>query len=221
MMSRSVRWLLAPVLLIAVTGCGVVAASEQSAGQSASINVSLRTVPTIRSVTISPGRASFSHCSGGDSAANTRSTAGKLGFPNGTCWVGSSVAGSYPIAITNTGIGSDIDISGSSANPADGGDIWNLCNAGGHGAVSCSGGENKPGPDQYKVLNFSAWGTVPGGISGMPRCDLVFGPGDSCRAVEGMTVTEGLELIGPQWSSDTSTQWTVTITWTPVPGPQS
>jgi hypothetical protein len=122
--------------------------------------------------------------------------------------------------ITNTGIGSDIDISGSSAAPADGGNSWNLCNAGGHGAAACAGDESKPGPDQYQVLNFSSWGTVPGGISGTPRCDRVFGPGDNCRAVEGMVVTEGLELIGPQWSSDTSTKWTVTITWTPVPGPQ-
>jgi hypothetical protein len=36
-----------------------------------------------------------------------------------------------------------------------------------------------------------------------------------------MAVTEGLELIGPQWSSDTSVNWTVTITWTPVPGRQN
>jgi hypothetical protein len=220
MMSRSVRWLLVPLALTAVTGCGAIGAPAQTAGQSASINLSLTTVPTIRSVTISPGRANFTHCAGGDSGANTRSTAGKLGFPNGKCWVGSSVAGSYPIVITNTGIGSDIDISGSSAAPADGGNSWNLCNAGGHGAAACAGDESKPGPDQYQVLNFSSWGTVPGGISGTPRCDRVFGPGDNCRAVEGMVVTEGLELIGPQWSSDTSTKWTVTITWTPVPGPQ-
>ena len=220
-MSRSLRWLLLPLLLTAVTGCGVMAAPQQATGRSGSLSVSLTTVPTIRSVTISPGRASFTRCSGGDGGANTRSTLGKLGFPNGECWVGSSASGSYPITVTNSGIGSDIDISGSSANPADGGSTWTLCSSGSDGAVACTGHESRPGPDQYQVLNFSAWGTRRAGIGGTPRCDRIFGPGGSCWAVEGMVVAEGLELIGPQWSSDTSTKWSVTITWTPVPGRQN
>jgi len=221
-MSGSARWLLVPVLVTALAGCSTVAAPpQQAAGQSGSINVSLTTVPTIRSVTISPGQARFTACTGGDGGANTRSTSGRLGFPNGRCWVGSNVAGSYPIIVTNTGIGSDIEISGSNADPADGGDTWNLCNAGGNAAIACTGNDGKPGPDQYQVLNFSAWGTRAGGIGGTPRCDRIFGPGGSCWAVEGMVVAEGLELIGPRWSSDTSTKWTVTITWTPVPGRQN
>jgi hypothetical protein len=221
-MSRSVRFLLVPlVLMAALAGCGTAAATQQATGRSGSISLSLTTVPTVRSVTISPGQASFTHCTGGDGGANTRSTSRRLGFPNGSCWVGSSVSGSYPITVENTGIGSNILISGSSADPADGGDIWNLCSAGGAGKVSCTGDGSKPGPDQYQVLNFSSWGTWHRGISGTPRCDQVFGPGGSCWAVQGMVVTEGLELIGPQWSSDTSTNWTVTITWTPVPGRQN
>jgi hypothetical protein len=221
-MSRSARLLLVPLLLLAaVAGCGTVAAPEQAAGQSGILSVSLATVPTIRSVTISPGRTSFAHCTGGDGGANTRSTSGRLGFPNGSCWVGSNVSGSYPITVENTGIGSNIDVSGSSADPLDGGNSWILCGTGGDGAVSCTGDGNKPGPDQYQVRNFSAWGTRNGGISATPRCDRVFGPAGNCWAVQGMVVTEGLELIGPQWSSDTSTKWTVTITWTPVPGRQN
>jgi hypothetical protein len=221
-MSRSVRWLLIPVLLTVVAGCGTAAAEpQQAAGQAGTISVSLTTVPTIRAVTISPGRASFTHCGGGDGGANTRSTFGKLGFPNGTCWVGSNSSGSYPITVTNKGIGSDIEISGSTAVPLGGGDSWNLCNARGTGAVECTSRHSKPGPDQYQVLNFSVWGTVRGGISSIPRCDRVFGPSGNCWAVHGMAVTEGLELIGPQWSSNISQSWTVTITWTPVPGRQN
>jgi len=217
------RWLVAPLLLVAVAGCGSLAAAapQQAAGRAGSINLSLTTVPTIRSVTISPGGASFTHCTGGDGGASTRSTAGQLGFPNGRCWVGSNVSGSYPITVTNTGIGWDVYISGSSAEPFDGGDTWALCNAAGRAAVACSGKSRKPGPDQYEVVNFSTWGTLTGGISHTARCDRIFGPGDSCWAVQGMFVTEGLELIGPQWSSDTSTKWTLTITWTPVPGRQN
>jgi hypothetical protein len=221
-MPRSTRWLLVPLLLPAVVACGSMAGTPQQAvGRAGSISLSLTTVPTIRSVTISPGRASFSHCTGGDGGASTRSTSGQLGFPNGTCWVGSNISGSYPITVTNTGIGSDIDISGSSAEPLDGGDSWILCNATGKAAVACTGKDSRPGPDQYQVMNFSTWGTLNGGISGTPRCDRIFGPGGSCWAVQRMFVTEGLELIGPQWSSDISTKWAVTITWTPVPGRQN
>jgi hypothetical protein len=222
-MSHSARWLLTALLLTAVAGCGTLAAAapQQAAGRSGTISLSLTTVPTIRSVTISPGRASFSHCTGGDGGANTRSTSGKLGFPYGECWVGSNVAGNYPITITNTGIASDIDISGSSAQPVDGGDTWSVCNAAGKAAVRCTGKGSKPGPNQYQVLNFSTWGTLTGGISATPRCDQMFGPGRSCWAVQGMFITEGLKLIGPQWSSSTSTKWIVTITWTPVPGRQN
>jgi hypothetical protein len=221
-MPRSSRWLLVPLLLPAVVACGSMAATPQQAvGRAGSISLSLTTVPTIRSVTISPGRASFSHCAGGDGGANTRSTSGQLGFPNGTCWVGSNASGSYPITVTNTGIGSDIDISGSSAEPLDGGDSWILCNATGKAAVACTGKDSRPGPDQYQVMNFSTWGTLTGGISDTPRCDRIFGPGGSCWAIQRMFVTEGLELIGPQWSSDISTKWAVTITWTPVPGRQN
>jgi hypothetical protein len=211
------RWLLVPLLLAAVTACGRLAAPQQAAGTAGSINLSLTTVPTIRSVTISPGRASFTHCVGGAGQQNTGSTVGKLGFPNGECWVGSNPPGSYPITITNTGIGSNIDISGSDALPADGGNSWALCNVGA-AAVTCTGTKDRPGPDQYEVRNFSTFGTQGRGITGTPRCDRVFGPSGSCWAVQGMAQTEGLALIGPEWSSDTSTKWTVTITWTPVPG---
>jgi hypothetical protein len=193
---------------------------EHAAGRSGSIGLSLTTVPTIRSVTISPGRASFTDCTGGDRRLNTRSAAGELGFPNGECFVGSIVSGSYPITVTNTGIASNIDISGSSADPADGGSSWSLCSGAKSAAVACTGREHTPGPDQYEVLNFSPTGTLHGGITDTPQCDHVFGVSGTCWATEAMAMTEGIELIGPTWSSDTSTKWTITITWTPVPGRQ-
>lgn len=213
-MARSWRFVPAAALLAGVTACGAVAAPEQAVGKSASISVSLQTVPTVRSVTISPSHSTFVNCQGGDSEGNTRSQGNKLGFPNGTCVVKST------IEITNTGIASDIDISGSDAEPADGMTSWSLCSTGHNTAVTCTGRKHRPGPNQYEVVNFGTFGSQRGGITEAPRCDRVFGPEGSCWATEGLVVAEGLRLIGPQWSSDTSTNWTVTITWTPVPGPE-
>jgi hypothetical protein len=67
------------------------------------------------------------------------------------------------------------------------------------------------------VENFSPAGQQKAGISGTPECDPVFDNSGSCWAVEGASQNEGIELIGPSFSTDTSTKWTMTITWTPVP----
>lgn len=213
-MLGSLRFVPALLLLAGVTGCGSIAGPQQAAGQSGSISVSLQTVPTVRSVTISPSHAKFLNCAGGDGGANTRSAGSKLGFPNGTCFVEST------IVIANTGIASDIDISGTDAVPADGMTGWTLCSTRDDSAPACDGRRHAPGPNQYEVFNVGTFGTQRGGITDTPRCDSVFGPEGSCWATEGLVVTEGLKLVGPEWSSDTSTNWTVTITWTPVPGRQ-
>jgi hypothetical protein len=201
-----------------VAGCGISGAAPPNSGQAASVNLSLTTVPTIRSVTVSPASASFGNCTGGLASSNTQSTIGKLGFPNGQCLVGLLSPGFYPITITNTGIASAIYVNGSSANPADGGDQWNLCNRDGHGGPRCTRHDGQlPGTDQYMVENFSALGVRTSGISATPACDREFYASGQCWAVEGASQSEGIELIGPAVSTDTSTKWILTITWTPVP----
>jgi len=55
---------------------------------SGSVNAHLSVVPTIRSVTVSPGSVSFGDCTGG--TGDTSSTSNQLGYPNGTCSVGTS-----------------------------------------------------------------------------------------------------------------------------------
>lgn len=206
---------------VGVAGCGSSGAALQNAGKAASVNLSLTTVPTIRSVTVSPASASFGNCTGGLASRNTQSTGGKLGFPNGQCFVGLVDAGSglfYPITITNTGIASAIYVNGSSASPSDGGDQWVLCNRDGNGAASCKRDDGRlPGTDQYLVENFSPAGQLKSGISGTPECDSVFDASGRCVAVQGGSQSEGIELIGPSFTTDTSTKWTMTITWTPVP----
>ncbi len=215
--SRARRWTL-PLLAVGVlglAGCGY-SSPPADAGQSASVNLSLTTVPTVRSVTVSPGSASFGACTGGAAPANTKSTPTKLGFPNGRCWVGSPGT-AFPITITNTGIASYIDVSGASAVPADDMTDWSLCNVGDNPAVTCTGGNDSPGTDQYLVQNFGPYGENGSGLTDNPQCDHEFDPDRRCWAMQGASQIEGIELTGPYQSNDNSTKWTVTITWTPVP----
>jgi hypothetical protein len=201
-----------------VAGCGISGVAPRNAGQAAGVNLSLTTVPTIRSVTVSPASAAFGNCTGGLASRNTQSTAGKLGFPNGQCLVGLLSPGFYPITITNTGIASAIYVNGTSATPSDGGNEWSLCIRHGDGGQRCARADGRlPGTDQYLVENFSALGVQTAGISATPACDREFYASGQCWAVQGASQSEGIELIGPSFSTDTSTKWTLTITWTPVP----
>jgi hypothetical protein len=202
--------------LFGLAGCGY-SSPPTGAGHSASVNLSLTTVPTIRSVTVSPSGASFTGCSGGKAQSNTHSTPTKLGFPNGRCWVG-ALGTAFPITITNTGIASNIDVNGASAVPSDDITEWGLCNIGNNPAVTCTGPNNNlPGMDQYLVQNFGPYGQNGAGLTDSPRCDQEFDSNGRCWAMQGASQTEGIELTGPSQSSDNSTNWTVTITWTPVP----
>jgi hypothetical protein len=218
---RSLTWLLLAMVTIGVAACGVDGVAPQGAGTAGTISLSLTTVPTVRSVTVSPGTATFGVCDGGRAREDTQSTVSKLGFPDGQCSVGLLSPGIYPITITNTGIASYVYVSGTSANPvnpAEDGDQWSLCNIGDHPAVACTHRNNTlPGTDQYLLQNFSPFGESPSGISDTPVCDPEFGPAGRCWAVEGASQTEGLELTGPFFSIDGSAKWTMTVTWTPVP----
>ncbi len=180
-----------------------------------SISISLKAVPSIRSVTVSPGKASFSNCTGGKADADTASTSNALGYPNGHCWVGTPVAGgSFPITITYGGPPGRVFVDGANAVPSAGGGQWGLCNA----SVACTGPGGAPGADQYMVKNFGTDTNNSTGLTGSFTCDHEFSP-RGCSATEGQSQKEGVELIGPQSSGNTSTSWTVTVTWGAAPPP--
>jgi hypothetical protein len=215
----ALRAILAIGALTGLAACGTAAAQSPPApGPAASIPVKLKVVPTVRSVTISPAKAKFGDCQGGWASRNTASTPAALGYPNGYCWLGKPMT-SFPVTITNSGIAADIYVSGSDAVPADGGAQWSLCNLGAHPAVACtSRGGLSPGKDQYVVQNFAPnRGLNSTGLTNTPTCDVNFGPGDSCWTTSGQSQREGFELTGPAVIDDSSTSWTVTIIWTPVP----
>jgi hypothetical protein len=188
-----------------------------SPGGSSSIAISLKTVPTLVSVTVSPTTAAFGHCTGGASTSNTPSTSGALGFPNGQCRLGKAGSGaSYPITITNTGVAATIDVSSGNAVPSGGGAQWGLCNLGPNPATACTSDSGKlPGNDQYLVQNFAAGKMNTAGLTASRVCDTAFAAG-GCSALQGDAQQEGVELTGPQSSDNHATSWTVTITWTAI-----
>lgn len=220
--SRSWGPLLLLLLGLSLAGCGFVHQTPSVPnGKSDSVHLSLRTVPVVRSITVSPARASFDGCKGGKPELNTVSGGNRLGYPNGTCWVGEiDPIGVYPITIKNTGIASFVFVNGSAAIPSDGGNEWTLCNLGPHPRTACKGWHNRmPGVDQYVIQNFGTANKLDlTGLSGTPQCDREFGNGYKCWAGLGASQTEGFKLTGPYKASDeVSTRYTMTITWTPVP----
>lgn len=184
-------------------------------GGSGSINAHLKVVPTIRSVTVSPGSVTFGHCTGG--TGNTSSTNTQMGYPNGICSVGTSGANaSFPITITYTGLPGQVFVNGSSAVPADNGTNWSLCNPGGQPA--CGGGQGEPGQDQYTVRTFAEQVANTAVLTGSLACDSEFDPGGGCTATpavfKNQSQSEGIQLTGPKTWDDHSTSWSVTIIWT-------
>ncbi|HEX6522716.1 MAG TPA: hypothetical protein VF070_22325 [Streptosporangiaceae bacterium] len=181
----------------------------------------LSVVPTIRSITVSPGSVTFHDCSGGNGATN--STQQALGYPNGSCTVGTQQVGqSFPIAISYTGLPGTVEVNASNAAPADGGTQWSLCSPPGQGQPNCTGGLGLPGKDQYTVSNFGQAVANANLLTGSASCDKEFdqGPGGGCSAspaeFQSQTQHEGLTLTGPSTWDDHSTSWTMTITWTAV-----
>ena len=210
----------AAVVLAAAAGlaaCSTGSASQPvgTPGKGQSIAISLKVVPTVVAVTVSPSSAAFGGCTGGNKSVNTASTPGALGFPNGRCWLGTPGShGSFPITITNSGVAADIYVSGASASPSDSGAGWGLCNVGAKPVSACTGpGGKLPGPNQYLLQNFAGGSMNSAGLTGTTTCDPEFAAG-SCSAVQGDSQQEGIELTGPTTTADQSTSWTVTITWT-------
>lgn len=208
---RTASWA-AVVLVLLIVALVVANVHAPAASNGASVVLSLKVVPTVRSVTVTPGRSSFGTCTGGSVSGDTVSTSAELGYPNARCWDGRPGAARLPVTVTYSGPPGRVLIAGSDAAPATGFTGWRLCKS----AFSCSGRHGLPGLDQYMVRNFGSGSTTSGVLTDSLRCDQQFGPG-GCTAAPGQSQKEGFELIGPAASANTSPLWTVTITWAAAP----
>lgn len=208
---RPVAWLAVPVAATVLAGCGTAAAPQGSSNGSA-IKLTLHTVSDVRSAVVSPSRGTFTNCYGGSAKDHTPSTGKLLGFPNGRCSF-------YPITVTNQGIPAHIEVSASDASSADGNGQWKLCSASGHPAATCTDAANRPGLNQFLLANFNPVGkTYLAGLTGNLSCDHVFNQSRGCWAGHGAQQLEGIKITGPSQTTDTSTTWTMTVTWFAVPG---
>lgn len=183
-------------------------------GGSGSVSAHLSVVPTIRSVTVSPGSVNFGSCTGG--SGSTTSMNNSMGYPNGICWVGATgPEGDFPITVTYTGLPGSVWVSGSSAVPSDNGANWSLCNP--VGQPACTGGQGKPGKDQFAISTFAPQVANFAVLTSNASCDNEFNPGGGCSAApaqsQSQTQHEGIQLTGPKTWDDGSTSWNVSITW--------
>ncbi len=184
-------------LLIAVASASAVgsiaSASALGAGTtSASLTATIPVAPPpVMSVTLSASSDAYGSC-----VTPSGPTPG-LAFPNGQC--------NTPTFTATAGTASeDIDVQGSNAVPSDGGTQWTLFPTA------------DPGANQfYELTHENSSGSTGTILSDTPACDLAFD--DGCAATAGeIGLPEELEMLGPSSSSDSSSSFTTTVTWTAV-----
>jgi hypothetical protein len=208
---RRAARLAGPVVLVVLAGCGT-AVAPQGSSNGATLKLTLHTVSDVRSTVVSPTQGTFTSCSGGSASEHTHSTSKLLGFPDGTCLF-------FPITITNQGIQAHVEVYASDAATGDGNGQWTLCNMGQHPAVSCTGPRGRPGIDQYLLANYNQLQRpYSAGLTRNLSCDHEFNLSASCWAGHGAQQLEGIKITGPALTTDTSTTWTMTVTWFAVPG---
>jgi hypothetical protein len=183
-------------------------------GSSGSVTAHLKVVPTIRSVTVSPGSVDFHNCTQG--AGDTTSSGDQMGYPNGICLVGNTGSnGQFPVTVTYTGLAGNVWVSASGAAPANGGGGWSLCIP--TGKPACTGGQNQPGSNQFTIMTFAQDVAYYQMLTGDAKCDTEFAASGVCTAApaefQSLTAHEGIRLIGPTASDNSATAWNVNITW--------
>lgn len=181
----------------------------------ATINVA---PPSTRSLTVSTQAVDYDSCH--EESGIYAGTA--LALPHGECEANNVPDGNFYFTVTNGAAASDIDVTGTSAVPSDGGADWTLCGANATGAPACAGtgivnlpvgSAEPPGADQYiEATNHPEW-VHDLALSDSPECDIAFALG-SCEAEPGKSEAESLRIEGPESSNDTSSTFTTTITWT-------
>lgn len=171
-----------------------------SAMAGSQVTATINVVAVVKSVTISVSTLTYGFCNGGSSTTN------KLGFPNAQCFTAN-------YTVTNGTTAAQIDVTGSDAVPSSGGTPWTLC---GGSAAACTAPSSSPGQDQYKETVFNGTAGASTILTDGPQCDGAFSNPTCGTSVAGASDSEALQIYGPTASSDGSSAFTSTITYTAV-----
>lgn len=166
----------------------VVQNATASPTNNATLTSTVAVNPQFTSVTLSTNSAAFGSCSGGSSTSTA------LGFPNGNCTTPS-------FTVKNNGTvseGIDVQVGGTAA-PADagtGGTPWTLL-----------GTQGTPGQDQFQLFNNLGTLLTP---TATPDSNATAG------LAPGVQFGSTLRLVGPTKSTDPSSSFSTTATWTAI-----
>lgn len=164
------------------------------------ITATINVAAPVKSVTVSVGTLAYGFCNGGSS------TTSKLGFPNGQCFTTN-------YTVTNGNTAAQIDVTGSDAVPSSGGTHWTLC---GGSAPACTAPSSSPAQDQYKETVFNGAAGSSTFLTNSPQCDGAFSNPTCGVSPASASDSEALQIIGPSTSSDGSSTFTATVTYTAV-----
>ncbi len=182
-----------PVLVLATAAVGLA-----PAGAATTATATGTMVVGVRSVSVTPTTFSFGECT-------LDGTPTILQFPNDHCTVGWFV-------ITNGTAASHVDMAVSAFRPRDRRQAWYPC--GSPGGVACTGPGGAPGKDQF--LWQSNWGETFGLTA---QCDQHAMPIEATCPLTGSGATgQDYDIMeGPTSSTDQSSSFTITLTWTALP----
>ena len=139
----------------------------------------LKVVPTIRSVTVSPGSVNFHNCTQG--TGDTASAGDQMGTPTGSAWWATPApTGSSPWRSPTPACAGDVWVSASGAAPDNGGGGWSLCVP--TGKPACTGASNQPGNNQFTIMTFAQDVAYYQMLTGDRKCDTEFSASGVCTA---------------------------------------
>jgi len=147
------------------------------------------------SLTVSPATGDFGQCRFGSSTPTA------LGFPRGQCHAPIINFAWDHITITNTGAPGHVYVQAGDAVPADAGKHW----------TTCAPNNICFGQDQFGLDSLSA-GKTGVSLTTASQCDTAFSAG--CAAASGASANEAFQLDGPSSSTDPSSTFTISVTYT-------
>jgi len=193
---------------------GLVPIVSAQAQDSGGVNVTVNTA--VRSISVTPSSATYGDCSGGSADA--------LNFPNGECRAPSSQVVPASITVANGPVSGHVNVTGASffGLDMDTNSQWQLCNTidnGLGGNPGCTGASGVPGQNQAHESAVHAANTLSQiALGTAAQCDNAFvGDNSGCTASANQSEQEYLSLVGPSSTTNPTSTFSTTVTWTAVP----